>query len=187
MVATPYAMLPGIVYLLSLRHCESFSFSESPRKPEAPTNTDGSTRKNLDRREWLSGVVFASGILTGAGNARADGIDVSSIQMKEFVDPQGLFSITVPNDFYTIRRQAKGDLPDAKGKGRRGSSIFTAGNMAKAEVIAVERLVVYSYLRTVIFLCNRQCELTNFPLQVSNSSSFGRKWDRGHWRIKNFS
>ena len=46
----------------------------------------------------------------------------------------------VPNDFYTLRRSAKGDLPDSKtGKGRRGSSIFTAGNMKKAEVVAVER------------------------------------------------
>ena len=70
----------------------------------------------------------------------ADGVDVSSIEMKEFVDPYGLFSINVPNSFYTLRRKAKGDLPDEKtGKGRRGSSIFTAGNMAKAEVIAVER------------------------------------------------
>jgi hypothetical protein len=34
-------------------------------------------------------------------------------------------------------------LPDpSSGQGRRGSSIFTAGNMAKAEVVAVERCVV---------------------------------------------
>ena len=61
------------------------------------------------------------------------------LDMKEFVDPVGIFYIQVPSSFYTLRRSAKGDLPDGKGQGRRGSSIFTAGNMAKAEVIAVER------------------------------------------------
>jgi len=64
----------------------------------------------------------------------------TALEMKEFVDPQGLFSVSVPKNFYTLRRTQKGDLPDAKtGKGRRGSSIFTAGDMAKAEVVAVER------------------------------------------------
>lgn len=62
------------------------------------------------------------------------------LEMKEFVDPEGLFSLSVPKGFYTLRRTQKGDLPNAKtGKGRRGSSIFTAGNLAKAEVVAVER------------------------------------------------
>jgi hypothetical protein len=65
-----------------------------------------------------------------------------ALKMKNFVDPIGLFSISTPEGFFTLRRSAKGDLPDEKtGKGRRGSSIFTAGNMAKAEVIAVERYV----------------------------------------------
>lgn len=59
------------------------------------------------------------------------------LEMKIFDDP--LFTLSVPKSFFTLRRTQKGDLPDAKtGKGRRGSSIFTAGNMAKAEVIAVE-------------------------------------------------
>ncbi len=62
------------------------------------------------------------------------------LEMKDFVDPQGLFTLRVPKDFFTLRRTVKGDLPDAQtGRGRRGSSIFTAGNMAKAEVVAVER------------------------------------------------
>jgi len=65
----------------------------------------------------------------------------TSIEMKTFEDP--LFALSVPKSFFTLRRTQKGDLPDAKtGKGRRGSSIFTAGNMAKAEVIAVERYPV---------------------------------------------
>lgn len=63
-----------------------------------------------------------------------------AVEMKDFVDPMGLFSIRIPKTFFVLRRSAKGDLPDEKtGKGRRGSSIFTAGDMGKAEVIAVER------------------------------------------------
>ena len=76
-------------------------------------------------------------------NAEVDVAPLVAEEMKSFIDPQGLFALTVPKSFYTLRRTQKGDLPDAKtGKGRRGSSIFTAGNMAKAEVIAVERYVL---------------------------------------------
>lgn len=83
---------------------------------------------------WLpSAVVIGPQIASAAEDTAA------ILDMKEFVDPAGLFYIQVPSSFYTLRRSAKGDLPDAKGQGRRGSSIFTAGNMAKAEVIAVER------------------------------------------------
>lgn len=65
------------------------------------------------------------------------------VEMKKFVDPIGLFEIMVPKRFFSLRRSAKGDLPDEKtGQGRRGSSIFTSGDMAKAEVVAVERCVV---------------------------------------------
>jgi hypothetical protein len=83
-------------------------------------------------------------------NAAADGgALVVAEEMKSFIDPQGLFALTVPKSFYTLRRTQKGDLPDAKtGKGRRGSSIFTAGNMGKAEVIAVER-----YVRSYVLTC----------------------------------
>lgn len=71
----------------------------------------------------------------------------SPVVMKTFVDPKGLFAINVPKSFFAIRRTAKGDLPDEKtGKGRRGSSIFTAGDMAKAEVIAVERFPTFALL-----------------------------------------
>lgn len=62
------------------------------------------------------------------------------VPMRDFVDPKGLFSIRIPKGYFALRREAKGDLPDEKtGKGRRGSNIFTAGDMGKAEVIAVER------------------------------------------------
>ena len=61
--------------------------------------------------------------------------------MKLFTDE--LFTLNIPKRFFALRRRAKGDLPDEKtGQGRRGSSIFSAGDMAKAEVIAVERFPV---------------------------------------------
>ncbi len=62
--------------------------------------------------------------------------------MKRFIDNANpsYFIIDVPQRFFTIRRSAKGDLPDAQtGQGRRGGTIFTAGDMSKAEVVAVER------------------------------------------------
>ena len=65
-----------------------------------------------------------------------------AVEMRKFVDPVGYFDISVPKSFFAIRRSAKGDLPDAKtGKGRRGSSIFSAGDLAKAQVVSVERYV----------------------------------------------
>jgi hypothetical protein len=65
---------------------------------------------------------------------------VSSVEMKTFIDPQGLFALKIPKSFFAIRRTSKGDLPDATtGAGRRGSSIFNAGDLAKAEVLAIER------------------------------------------------
>lgn len=69
-------------------------------------------------------------------------VDVAAVPMKRFVDNANpsYFVIDVPQRFFTIRRSAKGDLPDAKtGQGRRGGTIFTAGDMSKAEVVAVER------------------------------------------------
>jgi hypothetical protein len=72
--------------------------------------------------------------------ADANAFENTAVEMKTFVDPKGLFVIQVPKQFFAIRRTVKGDLPDeTTGKGRRGSSIFTAGDMAKAEVIAIER------------------------------------------------
>jgi hypothetical protein len=62
-----------------------------------------------------------------------------AVEMKTFVDPAGLFVLNIPQRFFALRRSAKGDLPDPKtGNGRRGSTIFTAGDMAKAEVVSIE-------------------------------------------------
>ncbi|KAL3910028.1 MAG: hypothetical protein SGILL_007851 [Bacillariaceae sp.] len=86
------------------------------------------------------------------------------LEMKSFVDPQGLFQLEVPKDFFTLRRTQKGDLPDAKtGKGRRGSSIFTAGNMAKAEVVAVERFPTRVLLEENGVTVEEGTDLSTFP------------------------
>ena len=71
----------------------------------------------------------------------------NAVEMKTFIDPQGMFALTLPKRFFALRRTSKGDLPDSKtGVGRRGSSIFTGGDMAKAEVVAVERYAsCYNY------------------------------------------
>lgn len=61
------------------------------------------------------------------------------VSMKTFLDPAGLFVLNIPQRFFALRRSAKGDLPDKQtGTGRRGSTIFSAGDMAKAEVVSVE-------------------------------------------------
>lgn len=98
----------------------------------------------VSRRSALLLSAVAAATLTAGGAstppAFAEEAVAEVVEMKSFVDPEGLFLLNVPKRFYTLRRKAKGDLPDEKtGKGRRGSSIFTAGDMAKAEVVAVER------------------------------------------------
>lgn len=103
-----------------------------------------------DRRNFLE-AVFASAIasVTVASSAPALAADITSVplEMKTFVDPKGLFALNIPKSFFAIRRTVKGDLPDEKtGKGRRGSSIFTAGDMGKAEVVAVERFPTFALL-----------------------------------------
>ena len=141
------SLLPLVFVATALDGCAAYSVSprltsETPltttTSPSAPlaTTADSSTTRRQALTQFLG---FAAGVALAPQVTHAD-IDVSTIEMKEFVDPYGLFAINVPNGFYTLRRKAKGDLPDEKtGKGRRGSSIFTAGNMAKAEIIAVER------------------------------------------------
>ena len=100
---------------------------------------------------WVSASIVSSFSLSNRANAE-ESTAVATVEMKEFVDPQGLFAIRVPKDFFTIRRTEKGDLPDSKsGKGRRGSSIFSAGNMAKAEIVAIERYVPANPIQIFFF------------------------------------
>lgn len=110
--------------------------------PSAVVDPQEDTTTRRHALAQLFGVAGAAFVLPQVSRADVDVSGVAQAEMKEFVDPYGFFSISVPEGFFTLRRKSKGDLPDEKtGKGRRGSSIFTAGNMAKAEVIAVERYV----------------------------------------------
>ena len=94
------------------------------------------------RRDWFaqSAALLVSSTAAAMITTPVFAAEDVVIPTKNFVDPLGMFAVTVPESFFVLRRQNKGDLPNAKtGQGRRGSSIFTAGNMAKAEIIAVER------------------------------------------------
>ena len=135
--------LTALPFILALALPESSLYSLTfPKKVKSGTAQSrmAVNPSNDSRRQVVAKIVGFAGAALSVPQMTLAEVDVSTVEMKEFVDPYGLFSIKVPQGFYTIRRKAKGDLPDEKtGKGRRGSSIFTAGNMAKAEVIAVER------------------------------------------------
>lgn len=101
-------------------------------------------RTSVSRREAFAisgiGALLVPMLASGAADEVTSVID--GVEMKMFLDPQGMFAVEIPKRFFALRRSAKGDLPDDKtGSGRRGSSIFSAGDMAKAEVVAVERCV----------------------------------------------
>ena len=116
-------------------------------------NSKSTSAGTSERRQFLSKIVSSTATATtgiigfnafhpspSLAEDVAATATTNTIEMKTFLDPKGLFAINVPKRFFAIRRTVKGDLPDeATGKGRRGSSIFTAGDMAKAEVVAVER------------------------------------------------
>jgi hypothetical protein len=128
--------------------------------------TDASSLSAVSRRDWLvagasaAALTFSSLVEPAFADDEPAVLTLPKLEMKEFVDPQGLFSISVPKNFYTLRRTQKGDLPDAKtGKGRRGSSIFTAGDLGKAEVVAVERYVRYGCLGSIYFCFWHSCVL----------------------------
>lgn len=127
--------------LLSLRTCVAFQAFLQFSLAHKTGSQLCAIPDDVSRRDWIHAIAAGS-LFTLASPSFAEDSSTRPILMKEFVDPQGYFSMRVPNDFYTIRRSSKGDLPDSKGRGRRGSTIFTAGNMGKAELIAVERCVI---------------------------------------------
>ena len=124
---------PTTTTTTTLFHSErDYNMKRQSNEDESPISPNLSST----RRSWLNTLV-ASGTTTMAAivsspmvsyaeEASSTTTMVPSIEMKQFDDPQGLFSLRVPKNFFTLRRTQKGDLPDAKtGKGRRGSSIFT--------------------------------------------------------------
>ena len=71
------------------------------------------------------------------------------------------FSLNVPTSFYVLKRKDKGDLPDKNGNGRRGATVFTAGQMKRASVIAVERFPMKTLLEEAGIASSG--DLSNFP------------------------
>lgn len=158
-------MIPRLLFIIvvvyslvvvSYHPAAAFGFPEPKHKDvNTKSNTISQRRKFLQSIAAISIVSWTSGsniikspIVTPVSPAYAD-VDVSTavveeVPMKLFTDTANpsLFSINVPTRFFSIRRTFKYDLPDAKtGKGRRGGTIYSAGDMSKAEVIAVERYV----------------------------------------------
>ena len=105
-------------------------------------NDESNTRRKIIQSVSKICALMFLGIESIPSAARADDATATAVAMKTFVDPEGLFIINIPQRFFAIRRTNQGDLPNsATGSGRRGSSIFNAGDLAKAEVLAIERYV----------------------------------------------
>jgi hypothetical protein len=145
------------VYVISL----SQAFAPSPRSSSVFVKTTcfleqndnllpNQRRRILQSTAALTGIVPLMPVFADEPELASQSTTVAvEVPMKSFVDNANpsLFSIDVPQRFFAIRRSAKGDLPDAKtGQGRRGGTIFTAGDMAKAEVIAIERFPISAML-----------------------------------------
>ena len=140
-----FAVLTSLVALLEMA-VGFIPHHHSPRlsqKSQTHLQIGDHDSMESDRRDFLHSIISATSTIaaTIAVPSGASALEVQTpVEMKNFIDPKGLFVIKIPNRFYAIRRTAKGDLPnESTGKGRRGSSIFSAGDMSKAEVIAVER------------------------------------------------
>ena len=161
--------------ILSGGTSEAFQIPQiSQTRPQNVAKSREMRLDSLDRRQWIASAISAPLLpllpqLTHAADGTAA---LEPLEMKSFVDPQGLFALNIPKSFYTLRRTQKGDLPDAKtGKGRRGASIFTGGNMAKAEVVAVERYPIQVLLEDNGISTKEGDDLTSFPKLAKNGKT----------------
>lgn len=166
-----------LLLLLVLKPCTSLSlqshrltnqalFARKSLKLSIQTHPTKESKINI-RRHFLRSIVGGTAAIVSVPSSSVLATDQSptaTVEMKTFVDPKGLFAINVPKRFFAIRRTVKGDLPDEKtGKGRRGSSIFTAGDLAKAEVIAIERFPTFTLLEDEGIIVEPGADLTTFP------------------------
>eukprot|EP00616_Rhizochromulina_sp_CCMP1243_P003952 CAMPEP_0118981064 /NCGR_PEP_ID=MMETSP1173-20130426/29758_1 /TAXON_ID=1034831 /ORGANISM="Rhizochromulina marina cf, Strain CCMP1243" /LENGTH=260 /DNA_ID=CAMNT_0006931459 /DNA_START=68 /DNA_END=847 /DNA_ORIENTATION=- len=94
----------------------------------------------------LAGTALLGGPMGGKAD---DAIVAEGQQLASFEDPLGMFRVSLPPKWYKVRPKDKGDLPDARGKGRRGSRIFSAGDLSNQfapKILSVERLPVATLL-----------------------------------------
>lgn len=66
-------------------------------------------------------------------------------KMTLYNDPNGLFRLSIPKSYFIFRRPGN---PNNKGKtkSRKGSAIFTAGDIGKAEIVSIDRFTTISFL-----------------------------------------
>ena len=142
-----FATVPNIIpqTTTSLINLSSL-FSPQDHSDDAKNHDTFISRRAIFRAVSRIGtlMLLGSGSLPFSANAAPLSDEPTVIAMKTFVDPEGMFVINIPQRFFAIRRTNQGDLPNAAtGSGRRGSSIFNAGDLAKAEVLAIERYVIW--------------------------------------------
>jgi hypothetical protein len=134
-------------------HAWSFASLGAYNKPSVEKQSQASiavtpliSQSTLDRRKLFKNVAATASLIAlgmpshNRANAAEESLAdaIQAIPFKEFND--AMFSIRLPKSYFAIRRSAKGDLPDSNtGQGRRGATIFTGGDMQKAELIAIER------------------------------------------------
>jgi hypothetical protein len=131
----------SFLILLLATNVTSFVINKVSDQSSKPKTSLFLNERSANRRQFFEGIsLIGAAITSGTILTPLIASAEEEFEMKLFVDPLGYFVISTPSNFFRLRRSAKGDLPDSStGKGRRGSSIFTAGDMNKAEIVAVER------------------------------------------------
>jgi len=98
------------------------------------------------RREIMKSMqaVTLSSILTLSPSI-TNAAETDKMAMTLYEDPNGLFKIRIPKGFFIFRRPGNPTNKD-KTKSRKGSSIFTSGDIGKAEIVSVDRFTTASFL-----------------------------------------
>mmetsp|Transcript_15112 Transcript_15112/g.32805 ORF Transcript_15112/g.32805 Transcript_15112/m.32805 type:complete len:286 (-) Transcript_15112:895-1752(-) len=163
---TPRLLITAVVCSVAAHSAAAFGFPEPSVHSGSGDTVSGQRRRFLQSTAAITVASWTGGkstVMPWLSPALADDAVAIEVPMKRFVDTANpsFFVMDVPQRFFAIRRSAKGDLPDAKtGKGRRGGTIFTAGDMSKAEIIAVERFPVQVLLEEEGYEATG--DLTNF-------------------------
>lgn len=105
------------------------------------TMTTSSSDISVNRRRLLIMSVFISNLIYP--NSASAVVENSKL----YIDPQGLFSLRIPQRYFVIRRETQGD-DGSSPTSRSGSSILlTAGDLSKAQVVSIERFPISQLLQ----------------------------------------